>query len=142
MIVTDQKISETTPKTFSLDTGTGCGSLGLKTVWTVYSGLVPMSPKTTPRAPSASAPRAAACRFTVTVLRLPAHLKPWRTTLTNGPAEPWDHERMIDPRQPEDPLWYGGEVLHAVRHWNHLAERGVQPDGRCRLATRPAAVAA
>src|SRR5215467_8466370 len=106
MIVTDQKISETTPKMLSVDTATGCGSLGLKTVWTVYSGLVPMSPKTTPRAPSASAPRAAACRFTVTVLRLPAHLKPWRTTLTNGPAEPWDHERMIDPRQPEDPLWY------------------------------------
>src|SRR6516164_7581925 len=84
MIVTDQKISETTPKTFSLDTGTGCGSLGLKTVWTVYSGLVPMSPKTTPRAPSASAPRAATCRFTATVLRLPPHLKPWRTTLTTA----------------------------------------------------------
>jgi len=84
MIVTDQKISETTPKTFSLDTGTGWGSLGLKTVWTVYNGLVPMSPKTTPRAPSASAPRAATCRFTVTVLRLPAHIKAWRTTLTNA----------------------------------------------------------
>jgi hypothetical protein len=95
MIVTDQKISETTPKTFSLDTGTGCGSLGLKTVSTVYSGLVPMSPKTTPRAPSASAPRAATRRFTVTVLRLPAHIKPWRSTLTNGLAEPVDHERMM-----------------------------------------------
>ena len=32
MIVTDQKISETTPNTLSLDTGTGCGSLGLNTV--------------------------------------------------------------------------------------------------------------
>src|SRR5690242_20224664 len=95
MIVTDQKISETTPKTFSLDTGTGCGSLGLKTVWTVYSGLVPMSPKTTPSAPSASAPRAATCRFTVTVLSLSAYLKPWRTTLTNDLAEPADHERMM-----------------------------------------------
>jgi hypothetical protein len=43
MIVTDQKVSETTPKMVSVDTATGCGSLGLKTVWTVYSGLVPMS---------------------------------------------------------------------------------------------------
>ena len=56
MIVTDQKISEMTPKTFSADTLTGWGSPGLKTVWTVYSGLVPMSPKTTPRAPTARAP--------------------------------------------------------------------------------------
>jgi hypothetical protein len=35
MIVTAQKISETTPKTLSLATAIGCGSLGLKTVWTV-----------------------------------------------------------------------------------------------------------
>ena len=35
MIVTDQKISETIPKTLSVLTGTGCGSLGLNTVWTV-----------------------------------------------------------------------------------------------------------
>ena len=56
MIITDQKISEMTPKMLSCDTLTGCGSLGLKTVCTVYSGLVPMSPKTTPRAPSARAP--------------------------------------------------------------------------------------
>src|SRR5215470_11235161 len=54
--VTDQKISETTPKMLSVDTATGWGSPGLKTVWTVYSGLVPMSPKTTPRAPTARAP--------------------------------------------------------------------------------------
>src|SRR5215471_21449569 len=54
-IVTAQKISETTPNTFWLDTGTGCGSDGLKAVCTVYSGLVPMSPNTTPRAPTASA---------------------------------------------------------------------------------------
>src|SRR5215469_12164466 len=54
-IVTDQKMSETTPNTFWLDTGTGCGSDGLKTVCTVYSGLVPISPNTTPRAPTASA---------------------------------------------------------------------------------------
>src|SRR5215831_15646398 len=53
-IVTAQKISETTPNTFSVDTGTGCGSDGLKTVCTVYSGLVPISPNTTPRAPTAS----------------------------------------------------------------------------------------
>ena len=55
MIVTDQKISETTPKMLCADTVTGCGSAGLNTVWTVYSGLVPMSPKTTPSAPTASA---------------------------------------------------------------------------------------
>src|SRR5215472_4806726 len=54
-IVTAQKISEMTPNTFWLDTGTGCGSDGLKAVCTVYSGLVPMSPNTTPRAPTASA---------------------------------------------------------------------------------------
>src|SRR5260370_10939417 len=56
MVVTDQKISETIPKMVSCDTVTGCGSPGLKTVCTVYSGLVPMSPKTTPRAPTARAP--------------------------------------------------------------------------------------
>jgi hypothetical protein len=32
MIVTDQKMSETTPKMLSRDTLTGCGSLGLKSV--------------------------------------------------------------------------------------------------------------
>jgi hypothetical protein len=35
MIVTDQKISETTPKMLSIVAATGCGSPGLKTVWTV-----------------------------------------------------------------------------------------------------------
>ncbi len=55
MITTDQKISEMIPNTLSVDAATGCGSLGLKTVWTVYRGLVPMSPKTTPSAPSANA---------------------------------------------------------------------------------------
>ena len=53
-----QKISETTPYTFCVDTWTRCGSDGLKTVCTVYSGLVPMSPNTTPSAPISSAPRA------------------------------------------------------------------------------------
>ena len=67
MIVTDQKISEMIPKMLSCDTLTGCGSLGLKTVCTVYSGLVPMSPKTTPRAPTARAPCAVARRLTLTV---------------------------------------------------------------------------
>ena len=55
MMVTDQKISEMIPKMLSSVTLTGCGSPGLNTVWTVYSGLVPMSPKTTPRAPTARA---------------------------------------------------------------------------------------
>src|SRR6266487_1210945 len=66
-IVTDQKISEMIPKMLSSVTLTGWGSLGLKTVWTVYSGLVPMSPKTTPRAPRARAVWALARRFTLTV---------------------------------------------------------------------------
>ena len=35
MIITDQKISETTPNTLPALTGTGCGSAGLKTVWIV-----------------------------------------------------------------------------------------------------------
>jgi hypothetical protein len=34
-IVTLQKISEMTPKMLSVVAETGCGSLGLKTVWTV-----------------------------------------------------------------------------------------------------------
>ena len=38
--------------------GRDAGRTGLKTVCTVYSGLVPISPNTTPSAPSSSAPRA------------------------------------------------------------------------------------
>src|SRR6201996_9766972 len=67
MAITDQKISETTPNTFSVVTRTGCGSDGLKIVCTVYSGLVPMSPNTTPRAPSSRAPRAALCLIVLPV---------------------------------------------------------------------------
>ena len=66
-IVTDQKISEMIPKMLSSVTLTGCGSAGLKTVWTVYSGLVPMSPKTTPRAPRARAAWAVERRSTLAV---------------------------------------------------------------------------
>ena len=83
MIVTDQKISETIPKMVSCDTLTGCGSLGLKTVCTVYSGLVPMSPKTTPRAPTARVPCAVARRLTVTVTVL-ASLPSARMRHPNG----------------------------------------------------------
>src|SRR6267142_647937 len=50
MIITDQKINDTTPYTLSVLIGTGSGSLGLKAVWMVI-GLVPMSPNTTPSAP-------------------------------------------------------------------------------------------
>src|SRR6201981_3654990 len=82
MIVTDQKISETTPKMLSCDTLTGCGSLGLKSVWTVYSGLGPMSPKTTPKAPTATAPCAAVRRLTLTVVASPGR-RLSRATLTN-----------------------------------------------------------
>ena len=35
MIVTDQKMSDTIPKTLVLDTATGCGSCGLNAVWSV-----------------------------------------------------------------------------------------------------------
>src|SRR6476620_8170281 len=50
MIITDQKINDTTPYTLSVLIGTGSGSLGLTAVWMVI-GLVPMSPNTTPSAP-------------------------------------------------------------------------------------------
>ena len=71
MMVTDQKISETIPKMVWVDTRTGWGSPGLKTVCMVYSGLVPMSPKTTPRAPTARAVRVVVCWLTVTNGRPP-----------------------------------------------------------------------
>src|SRR5215467_743690 len=64
MITTDQTISETIPYTFSGETRTGCGSDGLNTVCTVYSGLVPISPKTTPKAPSSRAIRVVPCFIT------------------------------------------------------------------------------
>ena len=35
MIITDQNTSDTTPYTLSVLTGTGCGSSGLNTVWSV-----------------------------------------------------------------------------------------------------------
>lgn len=35
MIITDQNTNDTTPNTLSVVTGTGCGSLGLNTVWSV-----------------------------------------------------------------------------------------------------------
>ena len=50
MIITDQKINDTTPSTLSVLIGTGSGSLRLTAVWMVI-GLVPMSPNTTPSAP-------------------------------------------------------------------------------------------
>ncbi len=56
-----QNTSETTPTTFSGVGATPCGPL--KHSLSAYSGLVPMSPYTTPRAPIASlasvAPRGA-----------------------------------------------------------------------------------
>ena len=48
MIITDQKINDTTPYTLSVLIGTGSGSLGLKAVWMVI-GLVPMSATTSVR---------------------------------------------------------------------------------------------
>ena len=86
-IVTDQKIIETMPKTLSVLAVTGCGSLGLKTVWTVYSGLVPMSPNTTPRAPRMRAPLAvpgALCVFAFVRTGSPIRLR--RTTVHTAPA--------------------------------------------------------
>src|SRR5690242_17592677 len=93
MIVIDQKISETIPKMLCVDTVTGCGSLGLNTVWTVYSGLVPMSPKTTPRAPTASAHWAAARWFELTVPPRPARL---HTLLHMTLPRPLDGLRVLD----------------------------------------------
>src|ERR1700722_3341435 len=61
MISTDQTINDTMPNTFCGETFTGCGSDGLNTVCTVYNGLVPMSPNTTPSAPTDSASRPAPC---------------------------------------------------------------------------------
>src|SRR5579875_1183971 len=83
MVTTDQKISEITPKTFPGETRTGCGSDGLKTVCTVYSGLVPMSPNTTPRAPSSSAPRAVLRLISLSAMPYPA-----TPTLASGTAQP------------------------------------------------------
>ena len=87
MIVTDQKISETTPKMLSCDTLTGCGSPGSKTVCTVYSGLVPMSPKTTPRAPTARAACAVARWLTRTVSASPCR-EPQPDTRTSYHSPP------------------------------------------------------
>ena len=67
MITTDQTISETIPKTFCVDTLTGWGSPGLKTVCSVYSGLVPNPGEPLPRAPIARAAGAVADRLTLTV---------------------------------------------------------------------------
>ena len=55
MITTAQNTSETTPNTEVGSTGTGRVALRLYTACRVYSGLVPMSPKTTPSAPIARA---------------------------------------------------------------------------------------
>ena len=54
MIVIDQKTSEMTPKTSPSVGSTLLWSIE-KTVCSAYSGLVPMSPKTTPSAPRVSA---------------------------------------------------------------------------------------
>src|SRR5260370_22229381 len=51
-IINDQKIAETPPRTFAVEKGMPW--LGLNTSFTAYSGLVPMSPYTTPRAASVS----------------------------------------------------------------------------------------
>src|SRR5437764_389410 len=93
MIVTDQKISEMIPKMLCVDTATGCGSPGLNTVWTVYSGLVPMSPKTTPRAPTASAHWAAARWFELTV---PPRQTRLHTLLHMTHPRPLDGLRVLD----------------------------------------------
>ena len=106
MIVTDQKISETTPKMVSCDTLTGCGSLGLKSVCTVYSGLVPMSPKTTPRAPTARAPWAVARRLTLTVF---ASLPPACTRHPNERSK----QGTVQQRQPR---CRGGTTAAAMLH--------------------------
>src|ERR1700761_4352087 len=105
MAITDQKISETTPNTFSVVTGTGCGSDGLKTVCTVYSGLVPMSPNTTPRAPSSRAPRAVGCLFVLPAE--PVFAPPTTASDTMRPAsDAGRHETPMTPHwYPRHALW-------------------------------------
>ena len=53
--IIDQNTSERMPSTFSGVSGIAC--LPVKAVWMAYSGLVPMSPYTTPIAASASVTR-------------------------------------------------------------------------------------
>jgi hypothetical protein len=55
MIVIAQNTSEITPYTLAGVIGTGRAASREKTVGIAYSGLVPISPNTTPNAPSASA---------------------------------------------------------------------------------------
>src|SRR5262245_30822333 len=52
--VTAQKMSDSTPNTLASVSGSLCAPPNAS--WKAYSGLVPMSPKTTPIAPSVSAP--------------------------------------------------------------------------------------
>src|ERR1700752_3530043 len=102
MATTAQKISEMTPYTFCVDTGTRCGSDGLNTVCTVYRGLVPMSPNTTPRAPSSRAPRAVPCRLDRPVVALPATA----ASDTIRPASDAGHETQMTPHwYPRHALW-------------------------------------
>ena len=103
-IVTAQKISEMTPNMLSSVTLTGCGSAGLKTVWTVYSGLVPMSPKTTPRAPSARAPWVVVRRLTLTVFSSWCARRPWLSARRAGEENPMN---------PQEPASSSGGVLKA-----------------------------
>ena len=51
--MSDQKISESMPKTLNWVSSTGC-LLREKTSFIVYKGLVPISPNTTPKAASES----------------------------------------------------------------------------------------
>jgi magnesium transporter len=130
MIVTDQKISEMIPKMLSSVTVTGWGSPGLKTVWTVYSGLVPMSPKTTPRAPSARAPWVAARRFTLTVF------SSWRA------RRPWLSARRADEENPmhgSDPDTAAATTICEVTPTRCQARTRLYRDGRLELEGFPVA---
>jgi magnesium transporter len=130
MIVTDQKISEMIPKMLSSVTVTGWGSPGLKTVWTVYSGLVPMSPKTTPRAPSARAPWAVERRFTLTVF------SSWRA------RRPWLSARRADEENPmhgSDPDTAAATTICEVTPTRCQARTRLYRDGRLELEGFPVA---
>src|ERR1700722_8712243 len=108
MATTAQKISETTPYTLCVDTWTRCGSDGLKTVWTVYRGLVPMSPNTTPRAPSSRAPRAVPC-----LIALPLVLSPTRQTIASGTPASAGQDRVPSIKA------FGTYSAGAARAYNH-----------------------
>src|SRR4051812_50218192 len=101
-IVIVQKTSETTPYTSAVVACTAWLS-AVNTVCSAYSGLVPMSPKTTPRAPNASA------ATPVPTLDLAPSPPRGRGSAGAGPPAP---RGRGSPPGGRGPLWRGGGVPH------------------------------